>query len=115
MEFNYLWDAPAYIWNYRPPCNRRETTFWQPRQTEGGKCFERLDCLEIVNTFVQPFQYGQTEVLKTNDIPKRIRDLLICERPMILLVHDEDAVRSLLKDLNIDTGDFVSGLKTLLQ
>jgi len=34
---------------------------------------------------------------------------------MILLVHDEDAVRSLLKDLNIDTGDFVSGLKTLLQ
>jgi hypothetical protein len=109
-----LWDAPAYIWNYRPSRNRRETTFWQPRQAKGGKCFEKLDCLEI-NTFVQPFQYGQTEVLKTDDIPKRIRDLFTCERPLILLVHDEDAVRSLLKDLNIDTSNFVSGLKSLLQ
>ena len=54
-------------------------------------------------------------MLKTNDIPKKIRDSLICEQPLILLVHDEDVVRSLLKDLNIDTGDFVSELKSLLQ
>jgi hypothetical protein len=54
-------------------------------------------------------------MLKMGDVPTRIRDLLICERPLILLVHDEDAVRALLKDLNIDTGDFTSGLKSLLQ
>jgi hypothetical protein len=50
-----------------------------------------------------------------SDVPTRIRDLLIRERPLILLVHDEDAVRALLKELNIDTGNFASGLKDMLQ
>jgi hypothetical protein len=54
-------------------------------------------------------------VLKQDDMPKRIRDLLECERPLILLVHDEDAVRAFFKNLDIDTVDFSSGLKGFLQ
>jgi len=61
------------------------------------------------------FRHGETEVLKQDDIPTRIRDLLGCERPLILLVHDEDAVRAFFKNLNIDTVDFSSGLEGLLQ
>lgn len=67
------------------------------------------------HTFVQAFRHGETEVLKQDDIPTRIRDLLGCGRPLILLVQDEDAIRSFFKDLNIDTDNFSSGLKGLLQ
>ena len=70
----------------------------------------------IVNdTIVQVFRYGNTEVLKQCDITTRIRDLLECERPLILLVHDEGSVRTLLGNLGIDTADFSSGIKSLLQ
>jgi hypothetical protein len=61
------------------------------------------------------FQYGQTEVLKQCNISTRIRDLLNCERPLVLLVHDEGSVRTLLGDLGIDTAELSSGLKSLLQ
>ena len=54
-------------------------------------------------------------MVKQDDIPTRIRDLLGCEQPLILLVHDEDAVRAFFKNLNIDTVDFSSGLKGFLQ
>jgi hypothetical protein len=71
--------------------------------------------LGIANkTLVQAFRYGRTEVLKQCDISTRIRDLFRCERPLILLVHDEGSVRTLLGDLGIDTADFSSGLKNLL-
>jgi hypothetical protein len=72
--------------------------------------------LRIANdTLVQVFRYGQTEVLKQSNIPTRIRDLFNCERPLVLLVHDEGSVRTLLGDLGIDTTEFSSGLKCLLQ
>lgn len=72
--------------------------------------------MRIANdTLVQVFQYGQTEVLKQCDIPTRIRDLLNCEQPLVLLVHDEGSVRTLLGNLDIDTAEFASGLKSLLQ
>jgi hypothetical protein len=54
-------------------------------------------------------------VLKQDDMPKRIRDLLEREQPLILLVHDEDAGRAFFKNLDIDTVDFSSGLKGFLQ
>ena len=54
-------------------------------------------------------------MLKQDDIPKRIRDLVGCEWPLIVLVHDEDAVRTFFKNLDIDTVDFSSGLKGFLQ
>jgi hypothetical protein len=72
--------------------------------------------LRIANdTLAQVFQHGQTEVLKQCNISTRVRDLLNCERPLVLLVHDEDSVRTLLGDLGIDTAEFSSGLKSLLQ
>ncbi|KAI0006174.1 hypothetical protein BJV74DRAFT_802632 [Russula compacta] len=61
------------------------------------------------------FRYGQTEMLKMSNIPTRIRDLFKCEQPLILLVHDEGAARTIFGDLGIDSGDFFSGLKSLLQ
>jgi predicted metal-binding protein len=65
---------------------------------------KRLRVLRIANdTLVQVFQHGQTEVLKQ------------CERPLVLLVHDEGSVRTLLGDLGINTAEFSSGLKSLLQ
>lgn len=67
------------------------------------------------DALVQVFRYGHTEVLKQSDISTRIRDLLRCERPLILLVHDESSVRTLLGNLGIDTAEFSSGIKTLLQ
>jgi hypothetical protein len=67
------------------------------------------------DTLVQVFRYGDTEVLKQCNISTRIRDLFRCERPLILLVHDEGAVRTLLGNLGIDTADFMSELKSLLQ
>ena len=67
------------------------------------------------DTLVQVFKYGQTEVLKQRNISTRIRDLLNCDQPLVLLVHDEGSVRSLLSDFGIDTAEFSSGLKSLLQ
>jgi len=54
-------------------------------------------------------------VLKQCDISTRIQDLLRPEWPLIVLVHDEDSVRTLLGNLGIDTADFSSGIKSLLQ
>lgn len=48
-------------------------------------------------------------------VPARIRDLLKCEEPLVLLTYNEAAVRALLEDLGIDTGDWASGLESLLQ
>lgn len=67
------------------------------------------------NTNVQVFRYGNTEVLKQCDISTRIRDLLRPEWPLIILVHDEDSIRTLLGNLGIDTDGFSSGIKSLLQ
>ncbi|KAH9966817.1 hypothetical protein BC827DRAFT_1178574 [Russula dissimulans] len=61
------------------------------------------------------FQHGQTEVLKLNSVETRIRDLFRCEQPLVLLVHDAGAVRTLLGGLDIDTSDFSSGLSSLLE
>ncbi|KAI0256849.1 hypothetical protein BJV78DRAFT_1167398 [Lactifluus subvellereus] len=58
------------------------------------------------------FRYGETEVLKQSSVSTRVRDLLRCERPLILLVHDEGAVRTLFRGLGIDTDSMASGLKT---
>lgn len=66
------------------------------------------------DTNVQVFRYGNTEVLKQCVLSTRIRDLLRCERPLIVLVHDEGSVRTLLGNLGIDTADFSSGIKSLL-
>jgi len=66
-------------------------------------------------TFVQAFQHGQTEVLKLNNVETRIRDLFRCEQPLVLLVHDAGAVRTLLGGLDIDTSDFSSELSSLLE
>lgn len=67
------------------------------------------------NTLAQVFQHGQTEVLKQCNVSKRIRDLLNCERPLVLLVHDEGTFRTLLGDLGIDTTEFSSGLESLFR
>jgi len=61
------------------------------------------------------FQYGETEVLKQSSVSTRVRDLLRCERPLVLLVHDEGAVRALLRGLGISTDGMASGLKSFFQ
>jgi len=64
---------------------------------------------------LQAFQHGQTEVLKLSDVATRIRDLLRCEQPLVLLAHDAGTIRTLLEDLGIDTSDFSSGLSSLFK
>ncbi|KAF8274876.1 hypothetical protein EI94DRAFT_1711916 [Lactarius quietus] len=61
------------------------------------------------------FRYGQSEVLKQTSIPARVRDLLRCEQPLVLLTYNEGAIRTLVGDLGIDTGHWTSGLESLLQ
>jgi len=60
------------------------------------------------------FRFGQSEILKQASVPARIRDLLRCEQPLVLLAYNEGAVRALLGNLGIHTGDWVSGLENLL-
>ena len=67
------------------------------------------------DAFVQDFRYGETEVLKQSSVSTRVRDLLRCERPLVLLVHDEGAVRALLRGLGISTDGMASGLKSFFQ
>jgi hypothetical protein len=66
-------------------------------------------------TCVQAFQHGQTEVLKLRNVETRIRDLLRCEQPLVLLVHDAGTFRTLLKDLGIDMSNFSFELLSLLK
>lgn len=78
--------------------------------------FEDSEALEFANdAFVQGFRYGETKVLKQSSVSTRVRDLLQCERPLILLVHDEGAVRALLRGLGINTDGMASGVKSLFQ
>jgi hypothetical protein len=65
--------------------------------------------------FIQEFRHGQSEVLKQTNIPARVQDLLRCKQPLVLLTYNEAAVRTLLGDLGIHTGDWTSGLESLLQ
>jgi hypothetical protein len=61
------------------------------------------------------FRFGQSEVLKQTSVPARIRDLLKREQTLVLLTYNEAAIRTLLEDLDIHTGDWASGLENLLQ
>lgn len=61
------------------------------------------------------FRHGQSEVLKQTSVPVRVQDLLRCKQPLVLLTYNEAAVRTLLGDLGIHTGDWTSGLESLLQ
>ncbi|KAH9005310.1 hypothetical protein EDB86DRAFT_2882847 [Lactarius hatsudake] len=61
------------------------------------------------------FRFGQSEVLKETGVPARIRDLLRCEQPLVLLTYNEGAARTLLGNLGIHTGDWASGLAELLR
>jgi hypothetical protein len=54
-------------------------------------------------------------VLKQTSVPARIRDLLKREQTLVLLTYNEAAIRTLLEDLDIHTGDWASGLENLLQ
>ncbi|KAI9507364.1 hypothetical protein F5148DRAFT_120411 [Russula earlei] len=76
----------------------------------------RTRALQLANLdFAQAFKHGQTEVLKLSNVAARVQDLLRCDRPLILLVHDESNVRTVLGDLGVDTSDFSSGLESLLR
>jgi hypothetical protein len=111
-----LWYISSHISSFRSSGGRRHTKFWQQGQAEGRKYLKDSVALKFAkDAFVQGFRYGQTEVLKQSQIATKVRDLLRCESPLILLVHDEGVVRALLGDLGIKVSGLCSGLKSLLQ